>query len=292
MNTIPPKWISLVDEIKAEISKIEKKLRELGNLHSDHLLVGFGEEDGDKEQNIQILTAEITQRFHGANKKLKTLVRPAPTTSEEAREDQLRKNVRATLANQLQQLSLEFRRKQRGRRIFFIETNINTCNCSSLEYLEKVRGRQFQTSDLFIADNQQSVCFFHVPLYLWTDTLSKNPFDEIGFSEEQLQNVALNQSRYNQRSQEIQGIVQSITELAEITNDLRSLVVDQGTILDRIDYNIEQVHLLVKEGEDTVIDFNKNSQNSRKKIFILGLCVTVFILCLLLIIKFLWRSLQ
>ena len=44
-----------------------------------------------------------------------------------------------------------------------------------------------------------------------------------------------------ERDREVRGILQSINDLAQIMKDLSVLVIDQGTIVDRIDYNMEQV---------------------------------------------------
>jgi len=252
----PPKWFSLIEEMKFDISSIEKMMKQLESLHSNHLLVGFGDDDGT-EMKIQTITAEITKKIQENNRKLKLL---GTKQIGESRDETLKKNIRSTIANQLQQLSTDFRRKQR-------------------EYLEKMKGRMENDSDLFPVEHTEKPS---VPV--------EEMYDQ-GFTQEQIEVVSTAHLRHQDRSREIQNIVRSIKELADIMEDLRVLVVDQGTILDRIDFNIEQVESMTNDAVSIVVEANETQQKSRTKICMMALCVAVMVLCLLLIAKFLWRRL-
>ncbi|PSS19664.1 Syntaxin-41 like, partial [Actinidia chinensis var. chinensis] len=51
-----------------------------------------------------------------------------------------------------------------------------------------------------------------------------------------------------EREREIQLVVESVNDLAQIMKDLSVLIINQGTIVDRIDYNIQNVAASVEEG--------------------------------------------
>lgn len=80
-----------------------------------------------------------------------------------------------------------------------------------------------------------------LPLCFLSSLLPCSPNILIFIVDESLQLV-------NQRDEEITRIAKSIEELAQIFKELAVLVIDQGTILDRIDYNMEQVIEHTKEG--------------------------------------------
>ena len=60
-------------------------------------------------------------------------------------------------------------------------------------------------------------------------------------SQMELQQTSSSSNAVDQRVNEITGIAQSIAELADLFKDLSVLVIDQGTLLDRVDYNIEKM---------------------------------------------------
>jgi syntaxin 16 len=51
----------------------------------------------------------------------------------------------------------------------------------------------------------------------------------------------INESAIDRRDREITSIAESIADLAGLFRDLNIMVIDQGTLLDRVDYNIEQM---------------------------------------------------
>lgn len=52
-----------------------------------------------------------------------------------------------------------------------------------------------------------------------------------------------------QRERAINDIAKGIIELSDIFRELQSMVIDQGTMLDRIDYNVERMGTEVKEAD-------------------------------------------
>ena len=56
-----------------------------------------------------------------------------------------------------------------------------------------------------------------------------------------------------QREREITDIAKGIIELADIFKELQTMVIDQGTMLDRIDYNVERMTTDVKAAEKELV---------------------------------------
>lgn len=104
-------------------------------------------------------------------------------------------------------------------------------------------------------------------------------------SQQQLLLLEEENTRFAQeREQEVNAIVKSIVDLNEIFKDLSQMVVDQGTVLDRIDYNVEQTQIQVYEGFKQLQKADAYQRKNRKLCAILILAVTTILLFFILII--------
>jgi syntaxin 16 len=88
-----------------------------------------------------------------------------------------------------------------------------------------------------------------------------------------------------EREREIEQVVESVNELAQIMKDLSVLVIDQGTIIDRIDYNIQNVAASVEEGYKQLQKAERTQKKGGMVMCATVLVILIFIMIVLLILK-------
>lgn len=106
-----------------------------------------------------------------------------------------------------------------------------------------------------------------------------------GHQQAQFDHIQENEEKIRKREEEINEIAKSIFSLAEIFKDLQTLVIDQGTVLDRIDYNIE---MTVTHMKSATVELEKGTEYQKKagkKLVILLLLVIVFAMIIAVIFK-------
>jgi len=123
----------------------------------------------------------------------------------------VRKNVSQVLAGKLQELTKNLRRMEKD---YFEKRRKNSLDEDILPFRDK--------------DNLGDIEYLNTP-----ENLELQAIEEATMS----------------RDVEIQNLVKGINDLAVIFKELSVLVIDQGNILDRIDYNIEQAVRHVKKGK-------------------------------------------
>ncbi|KAG8566842.1 hypothetical protein GDO81_013388 [Engystomops pustulosus] len=247
---LSPKWVDGVQEIQYDVTRIKQKMKELASLHDKHLNRPTLDDSTEEEHAIEITTQEVTQMFHRCQRAVQGLQSRARNCTEQ--EERVLRNVVSSLAQSLQDLSTNFRHAQS-------------------DYLKRMKNRE-----------ERSKHFFDTSVPLMDDGEDNTLYDR-GFSDDQLVLVQQNTLMVEEREREIRQIVQSISDLNEIFRELATMVVEQGTVLDRIDYNVEQSCVKTEEGLKHLQKAEQYQKKNRKMLVILILFVLVIVLIVVLI---------
>ena len=129
------------------------------------------------------------------------------------------------------------------------------------------------------------------PLYSnYTDPSLMESDADKSYSQSALQQTAQktltsNDSAIMQREREITDIAQGIIELADIFKELQGMIIDQGTMLDRIDYNVERMAVDVKAADKELKVASGYQKKGTKRRIIFLLLLLVIGMIILLIVK-------
>jgi syntaxin 16 len=93
-----------------------------------------------------------------------------------------------------------------------------------------------------------------------------------------------------QRNEQLDTLVNNLNELAYIFKDLATLVVEQGTLLDRIDYNLQEAAVQTRAGTLALgkvrsTQAEKYQRTARATMCILALVLLIVVLVLTLVLK-------
>ncbi|GLT47676.1 hypothetical protein SLA2020_213520 [Shorea laevis] len=246
---LPPAWVDVSEEIAANVQRARTKMTELTKAYAKALMPSFG--DGKEDQrNIEGLTQEITNLLKKSEKRLQKL-----SAGGHSEDSNIRKNVQRSLATDLQNLSMELRKKQST-------------------YLKRLRQQKEgqDGDDLEMNINGRS-------------RMEDDDLDDMVFNEHQMAKLKRSEALTAEREREIQQVVESVNELAQIMKDLSVLVIDQGTIVDRIDYNIQNVATTVEEGLKELQKAERTQKQGGMVMCATTLVIMCFVMLVLLILK-------
>ncbi|KAJ1978817.1 Integral membrane protein SED5 [Dimargaris verticillata] len=253
LATLPPRWVDIVDEITEKMGEIERDTKYLGSLHKKHLLPGF-DDRRDEELAIEETTGAITRKFHECQELIKHIVQP----STEGQERTIGNNIKISMAAKLQQMSLAFRKSQSA-------------------YLEKMQKQKARNRDLFQLDEPTAI-----------DPNLERSFN-FDLTDEQIQMMQSNDNAIHEREREINEIAKSIATVAQVFKDMQTMVIDQGTLLDRIDYNVEQVVVHVKKANEELDEGYRIQKRGTSQKFVIILLIIIAVLVVILIGKHVHR---
>lgn len=275
MERLPPRWLDISDEVTTTLNTIQSQMSKLEPLHAKHVLPGFEDDNVKKreEQVIERMTSDITRGFVSCQRAIKKVERmvkeeSAKRGSISRAEETMARNLQIQLATRVGEMSTLFRKKQSV-------------------YLRKMRTLNGMASPL---DRSAVGTPRAEAANPYSDPSLMESMEDRSFGQSTLQQTALkrragvHENAIAQREKEIEDIAQGIIELANIFQELQTMVIDQGTMLDRIDYNVERMAVDVKGADKELkVATGYQKKTTKRKIILLLILVVVGMFILLLV---------
>ncbi|KAI1803387.1 t-SNARE [Daldinia bambusicola] len=285
MDLLPPRWADVNDEVSDLLADVARKSQALERLHQKHVLPGFNDEDAKRaeEAEIERLTQSITKAFHDCHRciqRVEQMVRESKQNGSMTRaEETMAKNIQISLASRVQEASAGFRKKQSA-------------------YLKKLRGMSGlgasspigERSSTPLGGSSSNNYINNSNNYAADPSLLESDADR-SYSQTALQQTTRQRQLHSndavilQREREIEDIAQGIIELSDLFRDLQAMVIDQGTMLDRIDYNVERMAADVKGADRELVVAAGYQKKTTKRKLILLLVLLIVGAVILLVLK-------
>eukprot|EP00614_Pseudopedinella_elastica_P001912 CAMPEP_0172603888 /NCGR_PEP_ID=MMETSP1068-20121228/24099_1 /TAXON_ID=35684 /ORGANISM="Pseudopedinella elastica, Strain CCMP716" /LENGTH=496 /DNA_ID=CAMNT_0013405767 /DNA_START=63 /DNA_END=1553 /DNA_ORIENTATION=+ len=257
-SVLPPAWVDSVEEVERRLEEMDSRLVVLKVLHRKRLMVTFDNDETAQDQKVEQQARGITGEIRAAERVLKRLSDSTSFAEGSSSDQKIRANIVRTLASRLQKASVSFRRAQKD----FLARRSEQKRSADGGGLSGAAGGG-GAFDFLGADEEKG------------GEGGGGGGPGSGMTMEQISVVGDMEKDIAQRDHEINTLVESIEELSTIFKELAVLVIDQGTVLDRIDYNMEQAVEKVEDGVVQLVKAEEYQKSARPRYCI---CVLLFLI--------------
>ena len=258
----PPAWVETVDHVKELDCTIQRQIAALRELHSAHLKPRFGKDEEAEERHIEELTDDIKQLFRKGDTAIRRLIANEGELANRKPDDQkLLQNVQISLVTLLSDRSKEFQEQHR-------------------KYANEVKKQRARAKKLVGGMNNRSAIDEEQER---DEKMQK--YVAQGFSQEQIDALLLNEQMVNERDSQLQNIYSNIVDLHSMFKDLNALVIDQGTLLDRIDHNVEETKTQILKANKQLEATAKLAKKSKFVMIVMILVILIVAMMLALLLK-------
>lgn len=264
MKNLPPSIFDISREIDDNLLQIKGKTSELNSLYKKLLITNYNEKQAI-ENKIENLNYDITKKFESSYVLIK---------------------------------KFEFLQKNHGR----LNLDYSNNEISIIESFKKNYALKIQESSLIFRNLQNNYIKFLKDDEDETDTLindSNNDQFNLIENEEESRNIenyskqilqqtqihSSNSQFLQAREREISKLAMGILEISTIFKEMESMVIDQGSVLDRIDYNIANTAQDLKSSDKELIKAQGYQKRTTKCKLIFFLSLVVFALFIIVLVK-------
>jgi syntaxin 16 len=279
-NSALPGWVQRSERVKGEMATLRGRLAQLREAHAKALLVSFGGTGGGPggganntnnssgARAAEALTREVQLSFRRLDGEIRALGRPDPAYGVDGRpkptanddDGGVRLQVQRQLAQHLFRLSVEFR-KEETRFLNKMEAQRGLEKGSTMGLLAEDLERSGGGAGGLGGGGGAAGACLHQQALLHGEALAQ------------------------ERDAEIVKVVEAITELAQIMRDLSTLVVEQGTMLDRVDANITGAAVKVEEGVRELVRAERSQRKGSAAVCISALLVMIAVMLIVVILR-------
>ncbi|XP_058238139.1 syntaxin-3 [Hemibagrus wyckioides] len=240
-------FFSQIEEIRAGIDKIDENVTEIKRLYS--VILSAPTSDQKTQDDLEAITNEIKKLANNVRNKLKSIEQSLESNAEErvSADMRIKKSQHAVLARRFVEVmtryneaQVEFREKSKGRIQRQLEITGKSTTDEELE--EMLDGGNAAVFTAGIMDS----------------AISKQALSEI-----------------EARHKDIMRLESSIKELHDMFVDIAMLVENQGSIIDRIESNMDQSVGFVERAVADTKKAAKFQQEARRKQMMITLCCII-----------------
>ncbi|KAL4466817.1 hypothetical protein ABPG74_010414 [Tetrahymena malaccensis] len=242
MSELPPIWVEIhhqTENLLKEIVDIKKDIIKESAIRIRRQFNDNGEQDNKINNLVQVAMKKIKE----AESNILKIDKLAANTQETQQEKLIRQNVKLSLASQIQELTVDFRRQQKG-----LYDQLKQYN------------------------NLGQTGFMHAIDYSQQDQMMQD--------QDMYEQIA------RERDAEINKIVDMINELSSIYQQLGHLVLETGTLIDRIDFNITQAKENTKQANVHLKKTVQYQESPTAKRCIQILIILIIIFAFILTLKY------
>lgn len=260
-----PAWVDRMKEVREVEQKIQEQMTILEDLRKKHLKVEFSSTRDEAEEEAQIDKCQdvIDSYFKSTERLIHDLERVYLDDLLEGGTDyelSILRNIKMCLINEINRISKNYRESQRR---YMIDVKKHRA------VFQKWSGGERQ---------------HQLEQELENDALM-DQYLQKGMTQEQVETIMLNQQLAEDRVREFERIFASIKSLHEMFQDMNALVIEQGAVLDRIDYNMNITHTRVQKAR---VELQKAADYQKAggfKLCVMFMCILIIGMVIALIFK-------
>ena len=251
-----PKYMDLYEQCNDLLKDLEVEFNKLKEEQQKRVVPSFNEAESKLiSQNIQLISDKMTKKLKKCkylSKELKTLLANSDV------DDNIKINMYQNLLNRLAEKSREMQ----------INEELH------LQKFQELNGYD----ESFFSTNPNNII----------NTNNINNYDSIETNQSQnfFSNTAKKLNVAKERNKEIDIMVNTVSELKTIFEEVSNMVIYQGTILDRIDYNTYQGRHHIRRGNRELVETHERLKSGCLRRLNQILIIAIFIMSILIIFKF------